>query len=171
MSRKTLVQSLVRIIVDTYDINPNLKDKIAFRANRRANELFLDSFDSIYQDIAFLMERMQVPFRERNSLDCKNNKGWSLLDELSGEDSIGGQEEETYYLQPNEIFDILGGDLESRERKILERLLSKTNSLRITYENLVRNKRYLRDRLVQIANSCWGGGRSFKYSSQTYCCS
>ena len=55
----------ISIILETYDLDQRVKEKIRRIVIRRIDELDLGSFDKAYEYIANLVEKFQTPFMER----------------------------------------------------------------------------------------------------------
>ena len=157
MPELSLTNLLISEIVDTYDLNDRVKEIVAFRAQRRTKEMFLDNFEDIYQYISFLNDSMSVPFRERTSLDSKNHTDWSLLEGLSREDACQ-TEDIRKSIPTDDILTILGTHLDSAELKVLEFLLIQQDSLRIPYEELLKNVKKVKQRLSQVVKKYWTKG-------------
>ncbi len=77
-------------IVKTFELSPKVHDFVLRVALERVEERSLSSFDAVYEDIAFLVERCQIPWEERHALRLDHAKDEDdkrrLLDRIGEED-------------------------------------------------------------------------------------
>ena len=64
---------LVRFVVRTYELGPELESKVVRIAERRINDLYISTFAEIYDYVSRLIEKFMMPYDDRRHLCLSNS--------------------------------------------------------------------------------------------------
>ncbi len=129
-------EQLIRQIVDTYDLDSRIKERIIQIALNNTNDLFLDGFDNIYTYVAELIENFEIAHGARafKSLDSKiSHNSEDTFGSLLGVrdktlESLFEEQEEQQKLSAEEVLDILKRKIDQSYFSALQHLLSHENN-------------------------------------------
>ncbi len=117
MSKELTIDS----IINTYELSQGIKDNVKRISNRRIEELGLGRYESIYSYIASLVDKFQVPYKERffiNIIELIKDKRFSPESNFLEENF----EKENFYMSLEEIIDILDSYLDPSLLDLIKQL-------------------------------------------------
>lgn len=164
------VEDTVKYILKTYELPPQLEEKITRIATMKANDLCLFNFDDIYSYISDLIDRFRRPYQERFFLklgrpitDGTKNTFHEIIEGGKHEYQEELFAEELNLVPISEMPKILEGHLDDRYIGLLSQLVSlyensNGNSLNFFPEKALANAEQIQERLEELAEHYGASG-------------